>query len=211
MKILAIDLTSASGSLAVRIDGQTAATLALHSTEGFEHLVYPAVEQVLQAAKVGLKEIDCFAGASGPGAFTGVRVGLTVVKGLAFALEKLVCGVSNLRALSVLGTKPRRAVLLDARRGDIFGAVYDQDARVLVPETVMKFSAWLESLPRADYEFITGSELPGTEHFLRAPKLLADAVAACAEQDAAQGKLLDTAALDANYVRRSDAEMFWRE
>ncbi len=69
--------------------------------------------------------VDCFAAASGPGSFTGVRVGLACVKGLAEALGKPAVAVSNLRAIASFGTAPWRAVVLDARRGEIYGAVYD--------------------------------------------------------------------------------------
>lgn len=211
MIILAMDLTSAFGSLAVRVDGQTAATLALESADGFAHLIYPAIRNILAQAEVALENVDCFAGASGPGAFTGVRVGLAATKGLAFALGKPVAGISNLRALSICGAGARRAVVLDARRGDIFGAVYDGEARLVIPETVTRFPLWMDGLPEAEYDFITGSDLPGTEGFVRAPRHLAEAVAICAERDGAEGKWQDPAALDANYVRRSDAEMFWKE
>ena len=61
----------------------------------------------------------------------------------------------------------RRAVVLDARRGDIFGAVYDEHAQVVIAETVAKLPAWLESLPEGDYEFIAGSAIAGTAIYRR--------------------------------------------
>ena len=109
--ILALDTTSEFGSLAVRANGETVAELALHSSEGFAHLIFPAIEQLLTEAGVRLAEIDCFAAASGPGSFTGVRVGLSAVKGLAEAMGKPAAGVSNLRALSSFGNLPLRAVV----------------------------------------------------------------------------------------------------
>jgi tRNA threonylcarbamoyladenosine biosynthesis protein TsaB len=209
--ILGIDLTSEFGSLAVRRNGRTAAALPLHSPDGFAHLIYPAIERVLSDAGIELPQVDCFAGASGPGAFTGVRVGLAAVKGLAFALGKPAAGISNLRALSTFGRTHRRAVVLDARRGDIFGAVYDEHAQLVIAEAVAKLPVWLESLPEGEYEFIAGSAIAGTEAFLQPSRYLAEAVAICAERDGESGKWVDPAALDANYVRRSDAELFWRD
>lgn len=213
MTILAIDLTSAFGSLAVRVNGKIAATLSLQSPDGFGHLVYPAIERVLVEAGVELEAVDCFAGASGPGAFTGVRVGLAAVKGLAFALGKPAAGVSNLRALSTFGKGLRRGVVLDARRGDVFGAVYDEQARLLIPETVSSLPVWLASLPEGDYEFIAGAgtAVPGSEAFVQGAPYLAEAVAICAEIDGQNDAWSDPAALDANYVRRSDAELFWKD
>jgi tRNA threonylcarbamoyladenosine biosynthesis protein TsaB len=209
--ILAIDLTSAFGSIAVRADGKTVANRNLESPDGFAHLIYPAIEDTLRAGGVRLEAVDCFASASGPGSFTGVRVGLAAVKGLAFALGKRAAGISNLRALSLSGVTARRVVLLDARRGDVFAAVYDEHARLIAPETVTKLSAWLASLPEGEYEFIAGQGVTGLHTFTPAPQFLAETVARCAEQDGREGNWSDPAALDANYVRRSDAELLWKQ
>ncbi len=158
-----------------------------------------------------MAEIDCFAAACGPGSFTGVRIGLSAVKGLAEATGKPAVGVSNLRAMSSFGNLPLRAVVLDARRGEVYAAVYNSDLQPVVPEAVLKFSAWLESLHEPAYEFIGSVNLEGTRFaampHLEAPRSLAAAVAYCAERS----QWLDPAALDANYVRRSDAELFWKD
>ncbi len=214
MTILALDTTSEFGSLALRHDGETAAELSLHSPEGFAHLIFPAVGEVLSRAGVRLEEIDCFAAASGPGSFTGVRVGLSAVKGLAEATGKLAVGISNLRALASFGNARLRAVVLDARRGQVYAAVYNADLEPVMPETVLELSEWLAMLTEPAYQFISSSlephALEGTRFagmpWMEAPKSLASAVAACAEKTPA----LDPAALDANYVRRSDAELFWK-
>ncbi|MDQ2775018.1 MAG: tRNA (adenosine(37)-N6)-threonylcarbamoyltransferase complex dimerization subunit type 1 TsaB, partial [Acidobacteriota bacterium] len=207
MKILAIDTTSEFGSLAVRVDDETKAELSLQSRDGFGHLLFPAIEEVLAGARLRLQDVDCFAGATGPGAFTGVRLDLAAVKGLAEATGKPAVGVSNLRALSTFGSHENRAVVLDARRTEIFGAVYDAEMRALSPEIVMKFSAWLATLDLSEYEFISHdlsllrpvfegtrfAEMPLTE----APRPLAAAIAQCAMADGQCGLWTDPAALDA--------------
>ena len=215
MRILALDTTSEFGSLALRSDGTTSAKLAVHSPEGFAHVIFPAVDRLLAGVGVALGDIDCFAAASGPGSFTGVRVGLAAVKGLAEAMGKRAAGVSNLRALASLGGAPLRAVLLDARRGQVYAAVYNSELEAIVPEAVLELRGWLGSLDGPEYEFIADAKLRATlagtrfdgMAFVEAPRQLAGAVAACAEL--AGG--VDPAALDANYVRRSDAELFWKD
>jgi tRNA threonylcarbamoyladenosine biosynthesis protein TsaB len=184
--ILALDTTSEHASLALRRDGATLAQLTLHSSEGYAHLVFPAIQRLLSDAGVSLEEIDCFAAAGGPGSFTGVRVGLAAVKGLAAASGKPVAGVSNLRALASNGNLHP---VIDARRGEVYTAVYDAELRAISPETVAPASG-----------------LPLTP----VPENLAVAVAQCAERDGPKG-WQDPAALDANYVRRADAEMFWKD
>src|SRR6185503_9038893 len=80
-------------------------------------------------------------------AFTGVRVALTAAKCLDEATGRKVVAVSNLEALASFGTKPLRAPVIDARRGDIFGAVYDSDLRLVQDEIVMPFETWVATLP----------------------------------------------------------------
>jgi len=166
---------------------------------------------------VTIQQIDCFAAASGPGSFTGVRVGLTAVKGLAEATGKRVVAVSNLRALAFFGTSPLRATVLDARRGEVYGALYDDRLDAVAPETLMKFSAWLETLPSAGYEFVSNDFSPFQSHVdpaipvVTAPRAMARAIGSIAWIEIQRGQTQDPAQIDANYVRRSDAELFWKE
>jgi tRNA threonylcarbamoyladenosine biosynthesis protein TsaB len=219
--ILALDLTSEYGSLAVLRHGHIIAEGSIHSKDGFAHLIFSAIDEILRRAEMPLTEVDCFASASGPGAFTGVRVGLAAAKGLAEALGKRAVGVSNLRALAAFGSTPLRAVVLDARRGEVFSAVYDSSLRPLTAESVGQLASFLGSLSGEPGEVITQTadwlrpalegtrwaDLPAVE----APRALAPAIARCAEIDLQNGTSGDPAALDANYVRRSDAELFWKE
>jgi len=218
--LLALDVTSQFGSIVLRAGGKTVARHKLESTEGFAHMIFPAIAQLLQEARIPLQDIDCFASASGPGAFTGVRVGLAAVKGLAEATGKRAAGISNLRALSTFGSGELRAAVIDARRGEIFGGVFNAKLEIAVPEAVTKWPLWLESLPLSPDEFVCqagfplrsmleGTKFAGTP-VMEAPCYLAEAVALCAELDGEAGRWSDPAALDANYVRRSDAELFWR-
>ncbi len=214
MTILALDTTSEFGSLALRSDGATVVEISIQSQEGFAHLIFGWIEALLSQAGVRLEKIDCFAAASGPGSFTGVRVGLSAVKGLAEATGKPAVGISNLQALSSFGNLPLRGIALDARRGDIYAGVYDADLQPVVPEAVLKLPNWLDSLGAPEYQFISpiGAKiLEGTRFagmpFLETSPNLAAAVARCAEKT----PWLDPAALDANYVRRSDAELFWKD
>jgi tRNA threonylcarbamoyladenosine biosynthesis protein TsaB len=216
-RILAVDTTAEFGSLALVEGGIVVEEVLIHSPEGFGHVLFGQVEQILERRDWTLGEIDCFAAAAGPGSFTGVRVGLAAVKGLAEALSKPVVAVSNLQALGSFGTRALRATVLDARRGEIYGAVYDANLRVVVEEWVSPFGAWLERLPEGDLEFVATNFAPfspavaGTRFadvpVVEAPRALAGAIGRLA----AGFEGSDPAAVDANYVRRSDAEMLWKD
>ncbi len=211
--VLAVDTTHEHGSLALVRGGELIEEVELHSPSGFAHIIYGSLRALLDRNRVALGEIECFAGASGPGSFTGVRVGLACIKGLAEAAGRPAVGVSNLQALAAFGSAERRAVLLDARRGEIYGAVYDSALRLEVPESVARLDDWLASLPPGPLEFISpdfgewGSALPGP--LCTAPQAMAAAIACIAAGRFQRGEAQDPAALDANYVRRSDAELFW--
>jgi tRNA threonylcarbamoyladenosine biosynthesis protein TsaB len=219
--VFALDTTREYGSLALLRGPDLLEEVLLHAPTGFAHVIYPEIAALLGRQNVRLAEISCFAAASGPGSFTGVRVGLACIKGLAEAMGKPAVALSNLRAISTFGGGGLRATVLDARRGEIYGALYDAGGRLVSPEVVSKLPAWLASLPRDAMEFVTGDPevlagaLAGTpfESTARvdAPRALAAAVARLALDAYEQGQASDPAALDANYVRRSDAELFWKE
>src|SRR5947209_5510860 len=118
----------------------------LHAPEGFGQILFDQIGRLLARRRCNIANIDRFAAAAGPGSFTGVRIGLTAVKGLAEATGKSAIAVSNLEALAELGTRPLRAAILDARRGEIYGAVYDAGLNLIRPEIVTPFRPWLESL-----------------------------------------------------------------
>ena len=227
--LLAVDTTHEYGSLALLRGAETVEEVLLHAPAGFAHVLYPHLAELLARNGVRAAEIACFAAASGPGSFTGVRVGLACVKGLAEALGRPAVAVSNLQALSCFGSRPLRAVVLDARRGEVYGAVYDAAAHLVAPEVVAPFERWLATLladlepdlAEGDLEFVSPDFAPfraalaGTRFeqapVSTAPPALAAAVGRLALARYQAGAAQDPAALDANYVRRSDAELLWKE
>ncbi|HKE23746.1 MAG TPA: tRNA (adenosine(37)-N6)-threonylcarbamoyltransferase complex dimerization subunit type 1 TsaB [Bryobacteraceae bacterium] len=216
--ILAVDTTHEHGSLALARGQEILEERALHAPTGFAHVIYAELAALLERHHLNVDAIDCFAAASGPGSFTGVRVGLACVKGLAEAAGKKVVAVSNLRALAEVGTAPLRATLLDARRDEIYGAVYDAAGKLVATEVVAPLAAWLNTLPDGELEFVCLDVTPtldgtpfASARVTHAPRALAGAIARIAARSYGRGDASDPAAIDANYVRRSDAELFWKE
>jgi len=167
-----------------------------------------------------ISEVDCFAGAAGPGSFTGVRIGLAAVKGLAEGAGKPAVAISNLQALATFGSAPLRGTFLDARRGEIYGALYNSDLDEVSPEVVTRFPDWLAHLPQGDIEFLSPDFTPfraaltGTRFsasVITERRALAAAVAQICVSRLALNQASDPAAVDANYVRRSDAELLWKD
>lgn len=213
--VLAIDTTAEFGSIALVDQQRVLEEVPLHSPDGFAHILFDQIVLLLERHGLRLDQIDAFASAAGPGSFTGVRVGLTAVKGLAEATGRKALAISNLQALAWYGTRPLRAVVVDARRGEVYGAVYNASLHPVSEEVVSKLPAWLEGLPQGDLEFITngypieaaGVRAPVTQ----APRSLAGAIGVIAAAHYAAGLGQDPADIDANYVRRSDAELMWKD
>lgn len=211
--VLAVDTTGEFGSIALVGERGVIEEVELHSPDGFAHVLFDEIERLLGRHHLGVEQMDAFASASGPGSFTGVRVGLAAVKGLAEAAGRKVVAVSNLQALAWYGSRPLRAAVLDARRGEVYGGVYDDTLQLVQEEVVAKLPAWLASLPQGDLEFVThGFNLDGISRpVVEAPAALAGSIGRIAFTRLEKGEVADPAEIDANYVRRSDAELLWKD
>ena len=124
MIVLAFDTTSLKSSLALAQDG-----VVLAAVEGDQQLphsqtLFTSLTAVLSSAGINLAQIDLLAGNTGPGSFTGLRVGLAALKGLAQALNRQVIGINalDLTALAV-GVEARYLILLEAGRNEVFAGL----------------------------------------------------------------------------------------
>ena len=213
LHVLAIDTTGDVGSIALVGERGLIEEVVLDSPDGFAHVLFDEIKGLLERHSLNLSQMEAFASASGPGSFTGVRVGLTAAKGLAEATGRKVIAVSNLQALAWYGSRPLRAVMLDARRGEVYGGVYNAALQVVQEEVVAALSLWLASLPQGEIEIVTqGISLSeAAAPVIQAPKALAGAIGRIAFDRMLTCEVLDSAEIDANYVRRSDAELLWKD
>jgi tRNA threonylcarbamoyladenosine biosynthesis protein TsaB len=216
MLTLAVDTTAEFGSIALADADGVRDEMLLHEPKGFSGVLFLQIERLLARQETQLEDIELFAGASGPGSFTGVRIGLAAIKGLGEVLGKPVIAVSNLEALAEHGTAELRATVIDARRGEIFGALFDRSGAQIIPEMVISFPKFLELLANREFEWVSTDfgpfrdSLRGAQLTL-APRALAGSIARIAMRRFATGAPADPAGVDANYVRRSDAELLWKE
>ena len=219
--ILSLDTTHEFGSIALLGGPHVIEEVLLHSPDGFGHVLFEHLARLLDRHGRRVGEMACFAAAAGPGSFTGVRVGLACVKGLAEAVGRKVVAVSNLEALARFGSAGQRAVVLDARRGEIYGAVYGAGGEVLRGPVVTRFPAWLETLPPGEIEFLSTDLAPfraaientrfANSRITPAPRALAAVIGRIAHERFLAGRARDPAEIDADYVRRSDAELLWKD
>lgn len=209
MITLAIDTAAEVGSIALADAGGVLEQVRLDAPGGFGQMLFGALEALLARQGVRLADIGLYAAATGPGSFTGVRIGLAAIKGLAEVAGKPAVGISNLEALASRGTAELRAPVIDARRGEVFAAVYDRAGVEIVPASVLSFSRFLELVGARPVEYVSAgleSDVPLTI----VPPELAATIAHLAMARFAAGGECDPASIEANYVRRSDAELFWK-
>jgi len=125
-RILAIDTSSTFGSVALVEGGTVIAEQKISRDSTHSERLMPAIEALLKDCNLGVSEIDLFAVGSGPGSFTGLRVGVSTLKGLAWAVSRPVIGVSTLQALA-MNIKEQDALIcpvLDARKGQVYSALF---------------------------------------------------------------------------------------
>ena len=231
MIVLALDTCDARGSVAALRDAAVLKVVVHESQEDYSTWLLPAVRECLAGAGLKMEEVEAYAAAAGPGSFTGVRVGLTAVKAWAEVYGKKIAAVSRLEALAAEATEGTNwvAAFANAQRGQVFGAVYHRDGKgltrlgeemVIAPgrfvEAAVEFAksesiSWVST----DAECIVGEEVWKAREMLgeriesvstvRAPMIGRLGLEALRE-----GRFTDALTLDANYVRRSDAEIFWK-
>ncbi|MBI4463213.1 MAG: tRNA (adenosine(37)-N6)-threonylcarbamoyltransferase complex dimerization subunit type 1 TsaB [Acidobacteria bacterium] len=233
MVILAVDTCLEPGSLALQQRDSAPEVVPLppgwRSTTVQEELA-------LLLGRHGLttRDISGYGVTAGPGSFTGVRIGLTVVKALAEVHHKPIVPVSTLELLVVaareanrINPPPALASILDARRGQIFGAVYqagDDGLKPILEATVCSLQAFLEQIKATGLRnlrfcgtdfvpFLAAIEKAGwdsTALWCVSPHL-AGVLAQIATSRLRKGLGVSSLAVDASYVRASDAELFWKE
>ncbi len=140
MWILAIETSSPRGSVALVADGQVAAYEYHSVPNAHAERILPMVHRVCQVAGCPKDRLCRIAVGTGPGSFTGLRVGLALAQGIALGLGIEVVGVGSLRAMASAvpaDIRGNRLCLLDARRGEVFCAAYDvEDHELIAPRTV---------------------------------------------------------------------------
>jgi len=145
LRVLAVDTTTANGSVALAEGGEIRGEVRFHAPDGLSAHVLPAVDFLLRSLRLSAAALDGFAVATGPGSFTGLRVGLSTIQGLALGAGRPCVGIPALDILAarIAGEAETLVAMIDAYRDEVYAAVYESDGRirgermVLAPERVM--------------------------------------------------------------------------
>lgn len=223
MLILAIDSSASPASVAVVEDGKRIGEFFVHTKQTHSQTLLPMVDELLKSVGKTCADFDLMAVSSGPGSFTGVRIGVACVKGLALPAGVACCGVSTLEAIAYGARSYEGAVVcavMDARCGQVYHALFrieqggvtrlTEDRAVSIEELSQECSSYAESL----ILFGDGAELCHRTFEAWGARLApeelryqrAGSVALAAQRLASCGKTVSAAELLPAYLRLPQAE-----
>ncbi len=196
--------------------------------EPYASRVFNDLHSLMGETGLGLEDVELFAVGTGPGSFTGLRVGLAAIKGWAEALGRPISAVSCLAAIAAQSqAEGILAPVMDARGGRVFGAVYRRNSgaepELLGEEVVLtlaEYGEWIRArlgnertrvvtpdveVVRAAFSGAGGDAVVWEE----VSRELAPVIGLLGQARANRGELIDALRLEANYVRKPDAEVKW--
>ncbi len=231
MLILAIDTSGQSGGITLAEANAGSFRVVESATIAggtFSAQLIPTLAALLKKYGYGVKDLGGFAAASGPGSFTGLRVGLSAIKGLAETLHKPIATVSVLEALASMADRDGKiAAAMDAGRKEVFLGIYQRNTDGVADKShhaLLKQGE--ELLTQQDFLATLGTERPAVTLTSDAPlaelastshsavlvvtRPGSDVIARLGAGKLLAGETVSVEALDANYLRRSDAEIFFK-
>jgi len=219
MLLLAVDTSGKHGSIALARCGPDVACEVLEvaalSGGTFSAELVPQIAALLDKHVFSKADIGAFAVVSGPGSFTGLRIGLAAIKALAEVLAKPIAAVSLLEVLATSGhSRGRVMAALDAGRNEVFLGEYEVGSAVTHPirERLLTRDEWLESVGEEmivtpDHTIAEAARAKGL-HVVEVERPRSDAIAQLGWRKIVSGETVSSEALEANYIGRSEAELF---
>ena len=162
MILMCVDTSGPSAGLALVRDGELIYEATLVNSLTHSVNLMPMAEEALRSSGLEMKDIGLFAAVAGPGSFTGVRIGVAAVQGMAQGLNKLCLPVNALEALAfgLLCDEPVVCPIRDARAGQVYGAAF-RTGRRLMEDAVLKLPEYLEEIrPMGERFVFTGDGVP---------------------------------------------------
>ena len=217
MKILALDSTANTSTVAVLEDEKLLSLYTANIKNTHSETLLPMVKSVLETLKLSVDDIDAFAVSEGPGSFTGVRIGVATIKGLAFGRDKKCVGVSTIEAMAqnLKGFGGIVCPIMNARRGQVYTGAFLNKERI-VPDQCMLLCDLIPMLEKYGepiyfvgdgYSLIENMENP---LFQKTPEMLryqnAYSVGSLAYEKLCKGEYVTDKGLRVEYLRKPQAE-----
>lgn len=222
MRILAIDTSNNTMSIAITDGNLVLGEFTSNVKKNHSVRLMPAIDRLCKECNIKPKDIEKIVVASGPGSYTGVRIGVTVAKTLAFALHIPVTAVSSLEVLAAnIKEKKYIVPIFDARRGQVYTGLYRQDIKLetIKEDRIIMLDEWLEKIVELNEEVIfVGSDVSLQAETIQT-KLGKKAVLAGSTLQHPRASELALLGMDRenveihnlvpNYIRLAEAEATW--
>ena len=217
MKILALDSTAKTSSVAVLEDESLLGLFSANIQNTHSETLLPMVKALLESLKLTNDDIDAYAFSEGPGSFTGVRIGASTIKGLAFGRNKPCVGVSTIEALcqNLANYQGIVCPIMNARRGQVYTGAFLNGKRI-IDDTCMMLDDLIPMLEEYGepiyfngdgYDLVLGRDI---KNFIETPELLryqnAYSVGSLAVRKIKEGNYTTDEALRVEYLRKPQAE-----
>ncbi|MFT8872292.1 MAG: tRNA (adenosine(37)-N6)-threonylcarbamoyltransferase complex dimerization subunit type 1 TsaB [Sporolactobacillus sp.] len=225
MKVLAIDSSHSIMGVAIVTETKVLGELMTNSRRNHSERLMPAIAQLLQETGTALEDVDRIAVVQGPGSYTGLRIGVTVAKTLAWTLDKELVGVSSLETAAQGGRAFHGYIVpfMDARRGQVFTGLYFAEqgrVRRVQKDRLVMMNEWLSLLEQLHQPvlFVSGDLPKWSDELLRLPwAVQGDCLvnsprpADIALLGAREAPVNDIHHFLPSYLRLSEAEAKWLE
>ena len=223
MRILAVDTATKSCSVAITEEKTVLKELTADNGQTHSRHLLKMIHAVMQSTGLAMSRLDGFAVTRGPGSFTGLRIGISSIKGLALAVNKPVMGISSLEALAQQSglESGRICAIIDARRGEVYAAFYqaapagvfpESDEVVLPPHNLLmdiSHPCLFVGSGAKIYRDVITEKLGNHARFARPARhiIRASTVALLALKRFENGEVGKITELVPQYIRKSDAEL----
>jgi len=225
MLTLAIDCATGTIGLSLLEEEDVCAEVYLNLGRHHTEILLPAMEQLFLLARHTQEEVDLLACTVGPGSFTGLRIGVSTVKGLALAMARPVVGVSTLEALAATAAPCRGPIcpMVDAGNNQVYTCLYNRGSdgfpEAMIMEKCIDVTEFLHGLEKKEIVFLGGGAIRYGELITQILKdravlyggiqqrIMASAVGLVGLHRYRRGDVLDTQAFAPSYLRLSQAEM----
>lgn len=229
MNILAVDTSANVAAAALVSGGKLLAESMLNNKTTHSEKLMPMIDFVLKNSGMDITDIDLFAVANGPGSFTGLRIGVSTVKGLAHAVNKPIVGISTLAGLAynLFETDGLISPIMDARRSQVYNAVYKWEKgvfREIAPPRAIALDDCIKEFENEKKVYFLGDGVPVHKEAIKEKmgdravfvpennlNQRASSLAVLAEKKAALSETDDYNSLMPFYLRKPQAEREYEE
>lgn len=222
MKILSLDTSAEVCTAAICEDKKLIAEMTVNTGNTHSQTLLPTVEQILKISETSFDDIDCYACSTGPGSFTGVRIGVATVKGIAYGKNKPCISVSTLRALAynLIGYDGIICPVMNARRNQVYNALFECKDGIITrlcedrALSIDELDAELAEIGKPIYLVGDGYDITVKGFKKTAPEFVPErlrsqsaySVACCALEKYNSGEILTDRDIAPIYLRPSQAE-----